>query len=91
MAVTSAAPAGSSPQRTSGVAKAAGIVIAGTLLSRIVGMLRDVVIAHQFGISWRTDAYNAAFKLPDTLMYLIAGGALASTFIPVFTEYLKKK
>jgi putative peptidoglycan lipid II flippase len=53
-------------------------------------MLRDVVIAHVFGMSGTTDAYTAAFKLPDLLMYLIAGGALASTFVPVFSEYLKE-
>jgi putative peptidoglycan lipid II flippase len=89
MAVTYT-PAASPSGRQSGLAKAAGIVIAGTLLSRVVGMLRDVVVAHQFGQTWRTDAYVGAFSLPDTLMYLIAGGALASTFVPVFTEYVQQ-
>jgi putative peptidoglycan lipid II flippase len=89
MSVTPMAVPDSAPRKLSGIKKAAIIVVAGTLLSRVVGMLRDIVIAHQFGVSWRTDAYNAAFKLPDTLMYLIAGGALASTFIPVFTEYIQ--
>ena len=87
MTVTPAIP--TAPEgKSTGLAKAAGTVIGLTLLSRVVGMLRDIVIAHEFGLSGLTDAYTAAFKLPDLLMYLIAGGALASTFVPVFTEYL---
>jgi putative peptidoglycan lipid II flippase len=90
MTVIPIATSSAAPRKASEFKRAAGIVVAGTLLSRVVGMVREMVIAHQFGLSGQTDAYNAAFKLPDTLMYLIAGGALASTFIPVFTEYLQK-
>lgn len=71
-----------------GVARAAGIMVAAILGSRILALVRDMVISYFFGAGEVTDAYNAAFKLPDLLYYLIAGGALSSAFIPVFTEYL---
>ena len=60
------------------------------LLSRVLGLVRDRVVAHQFGQSFQTDVYNAAFTIPDIIQYLIAGGALSSAFIPVFTDYMEK-
>lgn len=79
---------GGSGPKPSGVARAAGAVMAATLLSRLLGLVRDMVIAHQIGAGLQADAYTAAFKVADLLMYLVAGGALSSTFIPVFKEYL---
>ncbi|MBI3920396.1 MAG: murein biosynthesis integral membrane protein MurJ, partial [Armatimonadetes bacterium] len=70
------------------VARAAGITVAAISLSRALGLVRDMVISHQFGQNRNTDIYVAAFKLPDLLFFLIAGGALSSSFIPVFTSYL---
>src|SRR5262245_11763828 len=75
---------------TSGLASAAGVMVGAILLSRVLGLVRDMVVAYYFGASWVTDAYKAAFRLPDLFYYLIAGGALSSAFIPVFTEYLTK-
>ncbi len=74
------------------VARAAGIMIAAIFLSRILGLVRDMVMSYYFGaqVSPVADAYRAAFSLPDLFYYLIAGGALSSAFIPVFTEYLEK-
>ena len=63
------------------------IVMGGILLSRILGLPRDWMIAHQVGSNASTDAYYAAFTLPDFLNYLVAGGALSVTFIPVFAKY----
>ncbi|MEO7717133.1 MAG: murein biosynthesis integral membrane protein MurJ [Capsulimonas sp.] len=77
--------------QSGGVQRAAMTVVAFTLLSRIIGMVRDMVIAYQFPVGVDTDAYVAAFKIPDLMTYLIAGGALSSTFIPVFSEYLNNK
>jgi putative peptidoglycan lipid II flippase len=74
----------------SGMASAAGIMVGAILLSRVLGLVRDMVVSYYFGASWVTDAYKAAFRLPDLFYYLIAGGALSSAFIPVFTEYLEK-
>lgn len=71
-----------------GVARAAGISIALISLSRVLGLVRDMVISGTFGQNRVTDIYTAAFKLPDALFFLIAGGALSSSFIPVFTGYL---
>jgi putative peptidoglycan lipid II flippase len=76
---------------TARVAGAAGIMMAAILASRLLGLVRDMVISYYFGASWITDAYKAAFRLPDFLYYLIAGGALSSAFIPVFTEYLTRR
>ncbi|HLJ56813.1 MAG TPA: lipid II flippase MurJ, partial [Chthonomonadaceae bacterium] len=65
------------------------VIMAGVLLSRLLGLVRVSVIAHQFGQGYSTDIYNAAFTIPDVIFYLIAGGALSSSFIPVFTEYIE--
>lgn len=67
---------------------AAGLMMAGILLSRVLGLVRERVIAHQFGQTLKTDVYNGAFTIPDLLFFLIAGGALSGAFIPVFTEYV---
>ncbi len=72
------------------VAKAAGIIMASMIASRILGYLRDVVIYAQFGQNELTDAYNAAFSIPDFLYMILVGGALSSAFIPVFSGYLAK-
>lgn len=58
------------------------------IASRMVGLLREVLIGAQFGTSAELDAYIAAFRIPDLLYQLIAGGALGSAFIPIFTGYL---
>ena len=57
------------------------------LLSRLLGFLRDWTLAHQIGANAVTDAYVAAFTLPDFLNYLVAGGSLSITFIPVFAKF----
>jgi putative peptidoglycan lipid II flippase len=63
------------------------IVMGGILLSRFLGFFREWTVAHQVGSNAMTDAYYAAFTLPDFLNYLIAGASLSVTFIPVFTKY----
>lgn len=70
--------------------KAAGIMVFAVFLSRVLGLVREAVIAAQFGQGAITDVYKAAFKLPDLLYFMVAGGALSSAFVPVFTEYLTK-
>ena len=60
------------------------------ILSRVLGLVRDSVITNKFGQGYSTDIYNAAFTIPDVIFYLIAGGALSSAFIPVFTEYIER-
>jgi putative peptidoglycan lipid II flippase len=65
--------------------------MAGVLLSRALGFLREWMVAHQIGSNASTDAYYAAFTLPDFLNYLVAGGSLSLTFIPVFSMYAAEK
>lgn len=62
----------------------------GILASRLLGLVRERAVADIFGRSPATDAYYAAFSIPDLMYYLLIGGALSSAFIPVFTEYLAK-
>ncbi|NJN81228.1 MAG: murein biosynthesis integral membrane protein MurJ [Caldilineaceae bacterium] len=70
-----------------GIARAAALVMVFFLLSRITGLLREIVIGAQFGTSAELDAYLAAFRVPDLLFQLVAGGALGSAFIPTFSTY----
>src|SRR5439155_575685 len=72
----------------SGLARAATTVSLAFVASRALGVLREVIIAQQFGTSPELDAYRAAFVIPDTIYLLIAGGALASAFIPTFAGFL---
>lgn len=78
----------STAQVTRRIAQASGIVMASVLASRVLGFFRDWTVAHQIGSNAITDAYYAAFTLPDFLNYLVAGGSLSLTFIPVFTKYM---
>lgn len=73
------------------VVKAAGIVGSATMLSRIFGFIRDMVVAGLFGTAMTTDAFFVAFRIPNLLRRLLAEGSLTISFVPVFTEYLKKK
>src|SRR3984885_5894947 len=59
----------------------------GILASRLLGFFREWSVAHQVGSNAMTDAYYAAFTLPDFLNYLVAGASLSATFIPVFAKY----
>ncbi|HWA83073.1 MAG TPA: lipid II flippase MurJ, partial [Fimbriimonadaceae bacterium] len=89
-----ASPSGSSTQsdstkdKHSVVARAGGIMMFSLFLSRLLGLLRDTVMARQFGITLDTDSYRLAITIPDTIFFLIAGGGLSSAFIPVFSEFL---
>jgi putative peptidoglycan lipid II flippase len=71
--------------------RAAGVVGSFTLLSRVSGLLRDVVIGFLFGAQGAADAYFVAFRIPNLLRRLTAEGALTIAFIPVFTNYMAKE
>jgi putative peptidoglycan lipid II flippase len=60
------------------------------LLSRVLGWVRDRAIGHFWGRTPHTEAYWAAFMVPDLLYYLLAGGALGAAVIPVLTGYLRR-
>ena len=57
-------------------------------LAAVAGLFRNIIVAQEFGIGAALDAYYAAFKLPDLLFAVVAGGALATAFIPVFADFL---
>ena len=67
--------------------KSTGVVSAMTLLSRILGFVRDVVLAHAFGAGAAADAFFVAFKIPNFMRRLFAEGAFSLAFVPVFSEY----
>jgi len=66
-------------------------VSASTLASRILGYLRDMLIANFFGAGLVADAFFIAYRIPNLLRRLLGEGALSASFIPVFTEYLTTK
>ncbi len=64
------------------------IMMSSVLLSRFMGLLREVVIAYVGGVGSEVDAYQVAFILPEILNHIVATGFLSITFIPIFTQYL---
>ena len=72
------------------VTRAAGVVGVATLLSRVFGYLRDMVLASFFGAGMTADAFIAAFRIPNLLRRLFGEGSLSIAFVPVFTETLLK-
>lgn len=73
------------------VAKAAGIVGAATLASRVMGYIRDMVMSWAFGTGPAADAFYVAYRIPNLLRELLAEGSMSAAFIPVFTETLTKE
>src|SRR5262245_22759401 len=66
-------------------------LIAGcTLLSRITGLARDIVLNAHFGQNWIQDAFNYGFLIPNLFRRLFGEGALSAVFVPVFTEVLDR-
>jgi putative peptidoglycan lipid II flippase len=72
------------------IAGAAAVVMLFFVFSRVTGLVREMVIAAYFGAGAELDAYLAAFRVPDLLFQLVAGGALGSAFIPMFSTYWSK-
>jgi putative peptidoglycan lipid II flippase len=73
------------------IARAAGTVAAAFILSNLIGLLRQILITRAFGADAALDSFYAAARLPELVFSLIAGGALASAFIPTFTSLLENK
>lgn len=82
---------GEGSKKQQGVARSAGIVSAFTMLSRVLGLVRDVTIASVFGASMGADAFFVAFKVPSFMRRLFAEGAFAQAFVPVLSEYKTKR
>jgi putative peptidoglycan lipid II flippase len=67
------------------------LLMTAMVLSRIVGYLREAYTAWAFGAGPTTDAYIAAFQIPDFLAYLVAGGTISITFVSIYTRFLAEK
>jgi putative peptidoglycan lipid II flippase len=77
-------------QQRPGLAYATLVVAAGFLGSRLLGLLRSVVIGYQFGTGPELSAFWVAFRLPDLIFQLLAGATLGSAFIPTFARLLNR-
>ena len=60
-----------------------------TIISRILGYLRDILIAIFIGTSYLADAFFVAFRLPNTFRRIFSEGALNSAFVPIYTKLIK--
>lgn len=73
------------------IVRAAGVISLATQLSRILGYVRDMVLAYFFGTGDAADAFFVAFRIPNLFRRLFAEGSLTIAFIPIFTEYLVRE
>ena len=78
------------PPKAPGLLRSSGVVGAMTMLSRVLGLVRDMVIARYFGAGADADAFFVAFKIPNFLRRLFAEGAFSQAFVPVLSSYRHK-
>ncbi|MFT6352019.1 MAG: putative peptidoglycan lipid II flippase [Neptuniibacter pectenicola] len=79
------------PKKTVGLLRSSAIVGVMTMLSRMLGLARDVVVASYFGASGSADAFFVAFKIPNFMRRLFAEGAFSQAFVPVLSEYRSQR
>jgi putative peptidoglycan lipid II flippase len=92
-------PPSSSSQRTraqvaarlESVLGAALIVMSGFVASKLLGLIRNIVISHQYGATREYEQFIAAISVPDTAFQVLAGGTVSAAFIPVFTSFLAQR
>lgn len=72
------------------LAQITGFLVIMSALSRVLGYVREIVMTTVFGQGWMTDAYKAAFLIPDFLYLILVGGAFSTAFIPVLSEYINR-
>jgi putative peptidoglycan lipid II flippase len=75
----------------SAIARPAGTVAFFTFLSRILGLVRDMVVAFSFGAASHADAFFVAFRIPNMLRRMVAEGALTASFLPVYVDHLENQ
>ena len=76
--------------QTKTIGSAAGILAVSALISRILGLFRDRLLAGEFGAGQELDIYFAAFHLPDFVYTILIAGGITVVFLPLFSEYLAK-
>ena len=70
---------------------AAALVLGGSMLaSRLLGLLRDRLLASRFGAGEELDIYFAAFRIPDFIYGILIMGGFTAVFLPIFSEYFEK-
>src|SRR5215203_3340222 len=78
------------PQKRQSVARSAGIVSIAVMVSRVLGLVREMIFARFFGAGYLYDAFVVGFRIPNLLRDLFAEGALSAAFVKVFTDYQLK-
>src|SRR5437867_4386522 len=73
------------------IARSAGVVSLATMISRVLGVMREMVMARYFGSGIFTDAFNVAYRIPNLLRDLFAEGALSAAFVPTFTRIMRQQ
>ncbi|NVD35613.1 murein biosynthesis integral membrane protein MurJ [Marinobacter lutaoensis] len=84
-------PESNATARAPGLLRSSGVVGLMTLLSRLLGLVRDMVIARYFGAGAGADAFFVAFKIPNFLRRLFAEGAFSQAFVPVLSSYRERR
>ena len=87
-AVASSTASDGGPPAPSRLARSAGIIGTATLMSRVLGLVRDQVLAYLFGAGNAMDAFNVAYRIPNLMRDLFAEGAMSAAFVPTFTRRL---
>ncbi len=71
--------------------RSGAVISAMTMISRVLGLLRDMIVARYFPVDGATDAFYVAFRIPNLLRRLFAEGAFSLAFVPVLSEYKEKR
>lgn len=75
---------------SSAARRSASIIALAFVVSRVLGLLREIILGYRFGTSSEYDAYVAAFRIPDLLFLVVMSGAFGAAFIPIFGRYLSR-
>ena len=84
-------PDAAQPRPRKSLLQALGTISSFTLVSRILGFLRDALIARAFGAGIATDAFFVAFRIPNLLRRMFAEGAFSQAFVPILAEYRNRE
>lgn len=83
-------PASETPRKTSSLGRSASIIAIAFVISRALGLGREIVLAHLFGTGPESDAYVSAFRIPDFLFLVAMSGAFGAAFVPIFGGFLAR-
>jgi len=81
----------STTHETAQIARAAGVIALGNVISRVLGLVRETIKAHLFGAGGAVDAYTVATLVPTMMYDLLVGGAVDSSLVPVFSELAEEQ